>query len=156
LKDGDGATKLAEILSLPPDCVSAKYLQQLAAGNRPRNLSLIASVQQAFAALGPTRKGLSGGVGRGGEPVTDEDQATVHKNLDHIKEISDPSAVPLFEPLNNFVDSYVKFSNVPSGAAGVGDRMKLRQEVRTRQSAIQSALEGIISDSKTVDKLLHG
>ena len=156
LKDGDGAAKLTEILNLAPNFVSVKELQQLAAGNTPKTLSLIASVQQAFAALGPTRMGLTGGVGRGGQPVSDEDQAKVHKNLDRVKEISDPAAAPLFGPLNDFVDSYVKFANIPGGAAGAGDRIKLRQEVRSRQSAIQSALEAIISDSKTVDKLLHG
>jgi hypothetical protein len=155
LKDGDGAAKLAELLSLAPNFVSVKYLQQLAAGKKPEHLSVIATVQQAFAALGPTRKGLTAAVGRGGQPVSDADKATVQKNLDHIKAIGDPSAASLFDPLNEFVNTYVKFSNIPGGAAGVRDRMSMRDEVRSRQAAIRTALEAIVSDRATLDKLLH-
>lgn len=155
LKTAAAAAKLTQILQLAPNCVSARYLQQLAAGTAPQHLSIVASVRQALAALGPTRKGLIASVGRGGQPVSSADQAKVKEDLQRVERLADPAAEPLFQPLRDFVDTYVKFSNVPSGAAGVRDRLSLRHDVRDRQAAIHTALERIISDRATLDRLLH-
>lgn len=154
LNTGDAAAKLSQMLALAPNFVSARYLQQLAAGKKPQRLSTLGSIRQAFAAMGQLRGPLLG-TARGGVAVSDEDADKIRKNLDRIKEIADPAAEPLFGPLHDVLDTYVKLQNIPHGGATIRERSSLRQELRARHAAVIEALQSVISDPATVDKLLH-
>ncbi len=144
--------KLAEIVALAPNDVSAAGLLRLAQGNGPTHLSVLTTLEQAFAGIGPLRAGLSPNIDAGDAPQDTVD--TAHQSLWHLRRIADPSAAPVVTALDDFCTAYGRWAN--SAAPMNSDyRKQLLQDVQTKAEAVRTALNKVASDPAVIDKLMH-
>ena len=145
--------KLAKVLELAPNHVSAKYLQQLSEGKKPERLTLPTTLNEAFAALGLLRNGLDLFHSKA-EFATDEGLGQARKNLARIQKMGDPAAAPVFTALHTFCQAYVTWANADREHDG-GDKMKLNDQLRQRREEVAAAVAKVISDKEVIDRLLH-
>ncbi len=155
LKADEPAAKLNQILLLAPNHVSAKYLQQLASGKAPATLSLAGSIEQALLAVGPMRQGLSEKGKPGPGATNGAALAACHKNLAKAKAMANPSALPLFAPLDSFCTAYAKLGMADPTRMDPRTRRSMEQDLEARKNAVRQAVMTLISDRDVIDKLLH-
>ena len=145
--------KLAKVLELAPNHVSAKYLLQLSQGKKPAHLSLVTSLDESFNALGLMRDGLTGTTVKA-ENATAVTVDAAQQSLGKIQRMADPSALPVIAALHEYCQAYLEWGN----GVREGDKVKARTligPIRAKRDAVVAGISKLITDKNVIDQLMH-
>ena len=144
-------SKMARVLELAPNHVSAKYLLQLADGKRPTRLSLMTTLDEGFAAMGVMRSGLQ-------QPRAELATATAldaaSRGIAAIKKIGDPTAAPVLDAILNFCVAYEIWAK-DSHVLDLQDKSIAAEEFRAKHRELVAALAKVTTDREVIDQWLH-
>jgi hypothetical protein len=147
--------KLHEILALAPNHASAKLLSEVAAGKRPFRLTLLTTLTEALAAVGPMRPGLSETMAAHPERATPAAYQTARARMEKLSETGDPKALPLYPALEKFCRTYVIWANAEHGP-NISLRFSTRSDYDAARKAVAPVLKTILSDPAVFEKMMHG
>lgn len=153
LNDSPAKEKLARIRALAPNHLSAECLQALAERRNPQKMTLTGTLSEAMVAIGPMRHGLTEYTPRP-EIVTQDVAISARNNLQAVKKVADPGAMPFIQALEAFCASYYELAVAEEGRS-YRAKTQARETFTLCKNAVKPALEKVASDPRAADKLLR-
>jgi hypothetical protein len=147
--------KLAQILEMAPNHVSAHALKRVADGDAPAKLSPSTTISETIVALGPMRDGIAG-KGCNTAHATPQVLKETLGRLDRVNQMADPTAAAAIEPMKTYCQAYAAWAEARTKkGAKRADYQPLEDQLQSRRGEAIASLQKLVSDPDFIDKVLH-